>query len=852
MSSEPRTTSFNWPWLFRMAWRDSRKSRGRLILFTTSIVLGIAALTAISSFGDNLSGDIEGQAAELLGADLMLRTNSTPDSARTAFLDSLEGDKSMIADFPSMAYFPKSEGGRLVTIRALEGDYPYYGRFQTLPSEASRSFRTGSPKALVENALLIQFGVDVGDTVRLGNQKFEIAGNLLQAPGRSGVAATVAPVIYIPMNYLNETGLIRFGSRVRYKNYFQFEEGKDVEALVDNLKPSLRKLNLRAETIEDRKRSIGTAFENLTNFLNLVGFIALLLGCLGVASAVHIYIREKISTVAILRCLGASGRQAFMIYLAQILVMGIIGSLIGVILGSLIQQILPLILQEFLPFTASTGFSWQSVVQGLLTGIAVSVLFALLPLLAVRRISPLNTLRASFESEQTGRRDPLTWLVYGLIIAFILGFAAFQVPTLQEAAMFTAAVLLGFLLLAGVARAVMWGVRRFFPSDWSYLWRQGLANLYRPNNQTLILIVSIGLGTAMITTLFFVQGLLLQQIDLTGREDAPNILLFDIQSNERKEVAQFTRDYPLPVIQEIPVLTMRVSQIEDVTREAFLQDSTPVHPRWVFNYEFRASFREELLVSEEIVEGEWKGRVDEGTEILPVSLDEGLAKRNFKVGIGDTVIFDVQGTKLPTVVASMRKMKLDRMNFQIVFPAGQVERFPQIHMLTTKADSAAQSARYQRAIVQLFPTLSIIDLGLILDTLDEILGKVAFVIRFMALFSIITGILVLIGSIYVSKFQRVQESVLLRTLGASRRQILWINAIEYFLLGLLASVTGIVIALLCSWALAYFSFETQFVPAIWPLLVVVGIVTLLTIGLGMLNIRSILGRPPLEVLRKEV
>ena len=851
MSSEPRSTSFNFPWLLRMAWRDSRKSRGRLILFTTSIVLGIAALTAISSFGDNLSGDIENEAAELLGADLVLRTNATPDSARQAFLDSLDGTKALEAAFNSMAYFPKTGGGRFVELRALQGDFPFYGQFQTQPTAAALDFRKGGPKVLVENALLIQFGVDVGDSVRLGKQKFEIVGNLLQAPGRSGLAATVAPVVYLPMDYLDETGLVRFGSRVRYKNYFLFEEGRDVESMVDDLRSPLRTHNLRAETIEDRKRSIGTAFENLTNFLNLVGFIALLLGCLGVASAVQIYIREKITTVAILRCLGASGRQSFTIYLIQILVMGFIGSVLGVMLGSLIQQVLPVILKEFLPFTASSGFSILSAIRGLLTGMAVSVLFALLPLLAIRKISPLNTLRASFESEMAGRRDGLTWLVYGLIIAFILGFAYLQVPTLKEAAFFTGAVLVGFLLLAAVARGVMWAVRKYFPTNWSYLWRQGLANLYRPNNQTLILIVSIGLGTAMITTLFFVQGLLLQQIDLSGREDAPNILLFDIQSHEREEVAQFTRDYPLPVMQEIPVLTMRVKKLKDVTRQAFLQDSTPIHPRWVFNYEFRASFREELLDSEEVIAGEWKGKIDDGEGLIPISLEEGLAKRNFKVEVGDTVIFDVQGTDLPVVVGSLRKMTFDQMNFQIVFPAGKVERFPQIHMLTTKADSTIQSAQYQRAIIQLFPTLSIIDLGLILNTLDEILNKVAFVIQFMALFSIITGILVLIGSIYVSKFQRVQESVLLRTLGASRRQILWINAIEYFLLGLLASLTGIIIALLCSWALAYFSFETQFVPKIWPLLTVVATVTLMTMILGMLNIRSILGRPPLEVLRRE-
>ena len=747
-----------------------------------------------------------------------------------------------------MAFFPNSGNSRLVEVRALEGPFPFYGKIETQPAEAAATFRN-SLGALVDYNLMIQYDASPGDTVRIGKLSIPIRGKLLQAPGRSGIASTVAPVVYIPRKYLEETGLVRAGSRVEYKFYYQFASGTDVEGLKEGIKPRIRDLNFRAETISDRKESLGEAFSNLTRFLNLVAFIALLLGCLGVSSAVHIYMKDKVPTVSVLRCLGTSGRQAFLIFLLQVGSMGLIGSLLGVALGSLIQKVLPAIMQEFLPFTASTTISLRAIAQGLFTGLSISLLFALIPLLQIRQVSPLLSLRSSFETKQRSW-DRYSLGVGALILICILGFAKFQIEEWREALLFTGALVLGFLALAGVAALVMWAVRTYFPVGWNYLWRQGLSNLYRPNNQTLILILSIGLGTAMISTLFFVQGLLLEQIDVSNDGVSPNIMLFDIQSDQKEAVAQLTRSFELPVMQEIPIVTMRVQQLKELSRREALADTALDIPGWVFNSELRVSYRDSLVEGEEIVEGKWIPEVNYPQDSVFICLEQGFARR-IKVELGDPIVFNVQGALIPTWVGSIRKMEFNRMNFLILFPKGVLEKAPKFHLMTTRADSVQQSASFQQALVREFPTVSIIDLGLILTTIEDIFEKISFVIRFMSLFSIITGLIVLVGSVILSKYQRIKESVLLRTLGAKRQQIIWINALEYIFLGSLAALTGLLLSVAFSYGLARFSFEVPFKPDWLPPILLFLFIVVATVGIGLLNLRGILKHPPLVVLRKE-
>ncbi|WP_026462125.1 ABC transporter permease [Adhaeribacter aquaticus] len=853
MNNDPTLYSrpLNLSWLFKMAWRDSRRNRSRLFLFISSIILGIAALVAIYSFGYNLRQDIDNQAKSLLGADLAIYSNQAIKPEAKPLLDSIGPTKSEERSFASMVYFIKNQGTRLVQIRALSGAYPYYGGIETTPVQAAQNFRRHQ-NALVDKTLMLQYNAQIGDSIKVGELTFKIAGILNKAPDQSGLSATVAPAVYIPLQYLDQTGLTKKGSRINYKFYYQLDAGTNIKKLVKQLDARLEREGFSYETIESKKENTGKSFEDLTRFLTLVGFIALLLGCIGVASAIHIYVREKLPSIAVLRCLGVKASQTFLIYLIQILGIGLIGSIIGAALGTVVQRVLPIVLQDFLPIQITMATSWYAIMQGIALGVLISLLFALLPLVSVRNISPLNTLRISYE-ETSSRQDPLKWAIFVLIFLFILGFSWIQMETWLQAVWFTGGVVLAFLFLAGVAYALMWAVKKFFPSSWSYLWRQGIANLHRPNNQTLILIVAIGLGTAFICTLYSIQNILVNQVSLSAGKNQPNMVLFDIQSTQKEQIVALTRKNQLPILQQVPVVTMRLEEINGRNGTQILQDTASEISKRAFTREYRVTYRDTLTDSEKITAGKWRGTVTTSSDTVYISLDEGFAHR-IHVKVGDQLLFNVQGALIKTVVGSFRKIEWRRVqtNFLVIFPAGVLEEAPQFHVLMTRVPTNQASARFQQALVQGFPNISVIDLGLILSTLDEILKKIAFIIRFMAGFSISTGLVVLIASVLISKYQRIQESVLLRTLGANRRQIFAITTLEYFFLGALAAGTGILIAVAASWALAKYIFEAPFTPSWVPTFVLFGVVTSLTIIIGLINSRGILNRPPLEILRSEV
>ena len=838
-------------WLLQMAWRDSRRNLGRLLLFISSIIIGIAALVAINSFSENLQADIDNQAQTLLGADLRVEMNTPLPDSLAIELEENSTEQASTINFVSMATFPKTGDTRLSQVYGLEGNYPFYGKINTTPSEAALDFKNGK-KAIVDKALLVQFNMSPGDSIKIGEVTFEIAGQLNSAPGQAGITSFAAPSVYIPMSYVKATNLVQTGSLVEYKNYYQFADEFNLEEFREDIAPRLRPFRARTETVQSQKENISRAFETVNTFLNLVGFIALLLGCIGVASAVHIYIKDKISTVSILRCLGASGRQAFLIYLLQIIAMGFVGSLLGALLGSGIQVLLPAVLKDFLPLeNISANVSLAAIGQGVFTGLSVAILFALLPLLSIRKISPLRSLRASYEGDVAGR-DPLRWLVYVLIFLFVAGFTFFQTGGGIQSIIFPISIGLGLLLLAGLAKLIVWTVRKFFPTSWSFVWRQSIANLYRPNNQTLILIVSIGLGTTFISTLFFTQDLLLQQVEITGSDNQPNMILFNIQTEDKDDVAKLVAENNLPLIQQVPLVTMKLESLNGINKFQRLKDTTSKVRSWIYTREFRVTYRDSLIDTEKITDGEWHGeKADDGT--IYVSISDRVANSS-KAKIGDKIVWNVQGALIETVVGSIREINFNRMqtNFFVVFPKGVLEKAPQFHVVVSRAENQEQSAKFQRELVKAFPSVTAIDLSQVLKSLDDILGKVSFVIRFMALFSILTGLLVLISSVVLSKYQRIQESVLLRTLGAKSKQILMINALEYFILGALATLTGIGLAFVGSFLLAKFSFEIPFTPNLLPPFWVFLIITTLTVLIGLLNSREVLTKPPLEVLRKEI
>lgn len=818
-------------WLFKMAWRDSRRNRGRLFLFIAAVVLGIASLVAVSAFRDSLSRDIDTQAMELTGADLVLDGNSPPGKGTNALMDTLGEKRSFERSFASMIYFLKDQSSRLVQIRALQGEYPYYGAIETTPEQAAKEFRDSSRSALVDKTLMLQYGAEVGDSIKVGAVNFVIKGALDKVPGQTGVTSTVAPVVYIPLQFLEATGLMKIGSRIKYKYYIKFKDPGVVDDVLKSLEKDLDKYGLDAETVASRKEDTGRSFKDVNRFMALSGFVALLLGCIGVGSAVHVYIREKLESIATLRCMGLKSAQAFWIFLIQIGFIGLIGAVLGSVLGTLLQFALPYVLQDLLPVEITMRISWLAIGQGMVLGLTVSILFALPSLLTVRHVSPLNAIRMSYEQGAKTNSDPLIWLVYLLIFAFVFGFTFLQMGDWREAGIFTISIFVAFLLLYLLSKILMWLLRRLLPQQISYLWRQGFANLYRPQNQTMVLMVSIGLSAAFIGLLFFVQQVLVNRVTIAAGPKQPNMVLFDIQQEQKKPVAELTRQHLLPVINEVPIITVRVDEINGLrSADVAKQDSSKrgVSQR-AFNGELRVTYQKDLTEAEKVIKGVWTGEVVDGQ--VKVSLEASYARR-IHVDVGDTIVYNVQGVMIPTVVGSLREVNWARMqtNFRVVFPVGVLEDAPQFHVLMTRVPDTERSAKYQSAVVRTFPNVSVIDLNLVLKVLDDLLGKISFVIKFMAGLSMVTGWIVLVSSVLVSRAQRNREQVLLRTLGASSRQLLVITFIEYLFLGIVATAAGMIIAIAGSWALSVYVFQANFQPSVWAVLgfftVISGIVVL--------------------------
>lgn len=830
-----------------MAWRDAKSSRVRLLLFMSSIILGISAVVAIQLFSHNLSDNIKRQSKNLMGADYIIDTRQEPTERAQEIIDSLKPDAKEVT-FLSMIAFPINNGIKLVRIRGIEGGFPFYGDMKTKPAGRSKTYQNKN-EALVDATLMLQFGIKPGDSIKVGQETFQIGGALNSIPGSTAVSTSVAPTVVIPYKSIAETQLLQYGSRKEYQYFYKASDTLDLNAFDDKIDPMLDTENADLDTHTSTSRRLGRRYDNVGKFLNLAAFIALLLGCIGIASSVHIYIKEKLKAIAVLKCLGASRKQSFLIFLIQIAGIGLLGGIIGSAIGVALQGLFPYLLKAFLPFQLEMTITAKPIIIGLLLGLFISVLFALLPLSQTWYVSPLKVLRINEEAEQPRK---VRTFIFGLILISLFLFSYILIQDIQYTLAFIVGSLVTFIILALVAKYFMKLVRRFFPKSWSFTTRQGLLNLYRPNNQTVVLVLAIGLGTFLISTLYFTKDILLAKTEVGVTAENANMIILDVQSDQREAMKTQLIENNVPVLDNIPLVTMRMHKIKDQLVNELRQDTTRQVRGWILNHEFRTTYRDELIASEEIIAGEWTPNLKPDEPVV-ISISDNLAD-DANVDIGDKITFNVQGVLMETTVGSIRQVDWGRMqlNFSIVFPEGVLEKAPQFSVFTTKADNEQTSAHLQRELVANFPNVSIIDLRQVYTIVENILDKVSWVINFMAFFSILTGLIVLIGSVRTSKHQRIKESVLLRTLGARNPQILKISALEYLFLGLLGSLIGIILALVSSLCLAIFVFEEPFIPSAIPFVVFLPCITLLVIIIGLSNIRSVLNSSPLEVLRREI
>lgn len=908
--------------LLRLAWRESRTARRRLALYMSSIAFGVAALVAIDSFAGNVTRSIRDQSRTLLGGDMALQARAAFPAVVDTLLDSLRADQiatSRVTTFASMALAEPSGGTRLVQVRAVSPGYPFYGEIETVPAQGWARVHTEAI-VFVDPSLLVALDASVGDSLRLGQKMFQIAGTLGNVPGDAGITAVIGPRVYLSDNWLDATALLTFGSRAEYDVVLKLpaslattaaaktmardlrrridpkaaalqeaqeargEErrgpggddeappadtsAKVVAAAPDSASGSASRLvsgaartRVRVRTVADTERDFTESVARLADFLSIIGLIALLLGGIGVASGVNAFVSAKIDTVAVLRCLGATSRQVLALYVVQSAAMGLVGAVAGTLLGVAVQFLLPGVVSDFLPIDVELALEPRPLLLGLATGVWVSLVFAMRPLLALRRVSPLQAIRRELDNTALPREwnDPARLTVDALLVGSIIGIVVSRIGNVRQGLYISAAIGGAVLVLWVAATLLIAAARRSTRPSWPFELRQGIANLHRPANQTRAVTLALGFGAFLLSTVYLVQANLLSRVQATSAGSAGNLLFFDVQDDQAAPLDSLLRARQHPIVQQTPVVTMRIDALNGRSVSALMADTSGRRAGWALRREYRSTYRDSIVGSEELVAGTWfadsatraKARIANPDAPFEVSLEQNLAT-DLGVVLGDTVTWNVQGVPITTVVTSFRTVNFARFeaNFFVVFAPEALRRAPQQFIVVANVPSGPAIAAVQRDIVRRFPNISSVDLTLVRQTIGAIVDKVTLAIRFLGLFSLAMGVPVLFSAVAATRRARLREGVLLRTLGASRAQVARVLLAEYGALGALGALTGMVLAFAGAWGLTRFVFEDPFDPAVGPTFVIAAGMLLLTMAIGLLTSRDVYKETPMAAIRE--
>ena len=626
------------------------------------------------------------------------------------------------------------------------------------------------------------------------------------------------------------------------------------------LSSSVPPTRVRIRTVAETERDFTEAVARLADFLSIIGLIALLLGGIGVASGVNAFVSSKIDTVAVLRCLGATSRQILGLYVVQAGVMGFVGATAGVLLGVAVQFLLPRVVADFLPIDVTIALEPRPLMLGLATGVWVSLVFAMRPLLALRRVSPLQAIRRDADSQALPRewKDFARLTVDGLLVGSIVSIIVVRIGDLRDGLVISAGIT-GAVAVLWVAATVLIAVaRRSTRPSWPFELRQGIANLHRPANQTRAVTLALGFGAFLLSTVYLVQANLLGRVQNSAEASAGNLLFFDVQADQAAPLDSMLKARKLEIVQQTPIVTMRIDAVNGRSVASLAADTTVRRAGWALRREFRSTYREHIVDSEKLASGAWfadsatraKARAANPDAPFPVSFERDVAT-DLGVGLGDTITWNVQGVPVRTVIVNLRTVNWARFeaNFFIVFPPEAIRRAPQQFALVANVPSGNVLAEVQRDVVRRFPNIASLDLTLVRQTIGSIVNRVTLAIRFLGLFSIAMGIPVLFSAVAATRRARLREGVLLRTLGATRAQVARVLLAEYAALGALGALTGMALAFGGAWGLTHFVFKDPFDPAVLPAFAIAGGMLLLTMGIGLLTSRDVYRATPMAAIR---
>jgi putative ABC transport system permease protein len=848
-----------------MALREIRASWQRLLFFFICIAIGVGSIVALRSLIQSVRVALAGESRTLLGGDLVMSTNRPWSDA---VLDRLQAEqragritsRSETIEIPTMVRStdPARAAARMVELRAIGPEFPLYGTLALAEGEYSHALVAGGG-ALVRPELLAQFELEVGDAIQIGSRAFEIRGTIVTEPGRRIGAFTLGPRVMIDRADLASTGLLAFGSRVSYQLLLRAPD-----AVSEQLAFDLRQI-FADEFVNVRwyRRTEDQMGENLTraeNYLSLVGLVVLILGGIGVSSVTRVFVQQKVRSIAILKCVGSSSAQMLAVYMTQVLLLGIGGSILGIALAGGVLVAVPAFVGDLATvLKVDVGLTPSAVVQGLTIGLLVSLLFSLVPLLEVRHVKPSLLLR--HDVPRPAGFDWLKWSVTAAVAAALVAVASWQAGSV-EVGLLLSGGFVGIAFVLHLAGAALVRAVQPLRNSSSFALRHAVLHIARPGNQTRVILLAVGLGAFFILGVRSLQANLLRDFAIQAGPDAPDMFLIDIQPDQRDAVAalldESNGDAPPPKL--MPTLRARVTAVRG--REMEFDGYGEARGRGL-SREYTVTYRPHLEANEELIDGAWWDDTPAPSGEAQVSIEERFSDRdddgNFRLGsriqVGDQMRFDVLGRATTARVTSVRRVNWQDFRaggFMFVFRPGTFDGAPHTYIsaLQGPRDPVAR-ARMQAALANRFPNVSVIDLREILQIIQTIVNNVTLAVTVVGLLVLVSGGLILVGAVSMTKFRRVYEAAILKTLGASSRRIAAMLVLEYGVLGAIAGTVGASGAIVLSWAIARFALELPWEAT--PSITIVGIVAtaLLVAAIGVLASFDVLRHKPLATLRAE-
>jgi putative ABC transport system permease protein len=851
----------------KIAAREMHSSRGKFFFVILSVAIGVAALTGVRGFSASFRSTLLDRARSIMAADLSARMFQQPTPEQQKGLDEIAAsgvEITPVTELLSMASSPKTLDPLLVSLKAVDpAMYPFYGDVELAPAAPLKTVLTPDT-VVVADDLLVRLNMKVGDQLKIGTQLFRIASVVVNEPDRLSSSFAAGPRVLISREGLDASGLLAPGSHAGQRYLFRVPKPKNGAPISDkavaDLKTQLEKLLPEAQIIDYRETNpaLTQGLDRATSLLSLMSLVALVLGAIGVAMAMRAHLQQRLDTIAIMKSLGARSGQIIKIYLLQTLLLGAAGGVLGVALGVGVQLSFPYLLAKLIHVDAEFHVQLSTVLTGLAVGILTTLLFTLPPLLDIRGVRPILILRRAVDDSE----DPFVAKIWrkitknpaqiGAAVVILVGLAAIA-TTLSDSVVVGQVFSVGLVLVLGVllvaSAAVLAGLRFFLSKTRLHLpssVRHGLANLYRPGNPSAALLAALGMGVMQIMTVYLVQQAVVSELHISSAPNLPNVFLIDITNSEIDGIRTLLKTQHSVTAEPelLPVVSSRVVDIDGVPAD---QAKLKNFPRRMLR-SISLTWMDSAPAGTKVVAGKWWG-VDEKGPV--VAIEERLAQR-LGVRVGSHITFAAQDTQIVATVVALTKADgqhaFSRAEFFL--PKAALAGLPVVWYGGVHVDPQ-HVGELQRALYKAYPTVTVINVAQALETVRSVVIQITYVIQFLAAFSIFAGIIILASSIAGTRYRRIREVVVLKTLGATRRRIATVFSIEFAVLGLVAGVVGILFANIIAREILTRAMTVAYHPQwVWIVAGLVGTAGL-TVATGWMASHRILGRKPLEVLREE-